>query len=841
MHTTHTNTSCTDNASIEQPHTDANMESPPQQSPKYAQIAVSLPVDGLYTYGIPKELSVEIGQAVLVPFGPRTVSGYIMELTDSTDLQKIRYISKILDPQPVFEAKDIAFFQWIANYYLSGLGEVIATALPSDYKGGSIRTYIPTEEGVEAIARGALQSDNQASILRAIIAKPNRSSKGLLRDFPDLDHSQIKRFLDALCKKEYIRHEEKTKDGPKSKIKVAVLAVDTDTQSQVTGARAIAAINAINDAGGELDLEELSRLEGPTIRAAVKRLVEKGIIFIDEREDLRSAEFKTLPASSTPHPLNDQQEHAYKAMTSHDPNQPSKVYLLHGVTGAGKTEVFLQAAQHYLEQGKQSLILVPEIALTPLLIGRVKARFGERVACLHSGLSSTERLREWRRIRCGDADVAVGARSALFAPFPNLGLIIVDEEHDDSYKQGDGVRYHARDLAVVRGHMEKCPVVLASATPSVETWFNAYTNKYTLLRINKRATPKPVPKMSLIDMRGHPPHEIISKEVERALRETFANGGSAIVLFNRRGYAPVVECSGCGTTFPCPSCGINLVLHKRSQKLTCHYCSFYKDYDVHCPRCETVMDIIGYGTERVEEELRVLFPDVGISRMDADTTATKGAHHRILEEFRTGKSQLLLGTQLVAKGHDFPNVTMAAVIGVDHILTLPDFRSAERTYALVTQLAGRAGRGSQAGHVLVQTRHPDHFVFRLLSAKNIADPDHVFYQQEVRQRNILQYPPQSKLVLVILEGENKDKVRSESGKLAGELRQLSRFNQDISIIGPSMAPLSKLVGKFRVHILLRGNKANEFRKWLHQVRHVLRDTQISGIKITVDVDPKNLL
>ena len=347
--------------------------------------------------------------------------------------------------------------------------------------------------------------------------------------------------------------------------------------------------------------------------------------------------------------------------------------------------------------------------------------------------------------------------------------------------------------------------------------------------------------MSLIDMRGHPPQEIISQEVATALEDTFKKGGSAIVLFNRRGYAPIVECPGCGANHQCPSCGINLVLHRRSHKLTCHYCSFYRNFNSYCQKCNTPMNILGYGTERVEEELRVLFPDIGISRMDADTTATKGAHHRILEEFRSGKSQLLLGTQLVAKGHDFPSVTMAAVIGVDHILTLPDFRSAERTYALVTQLAGRAGRGSQAGHVLVQTRHPDHFVFRLLSAKNLPDPDHIFYQQEVRQRKILKYPPDTRLVLLRLEGENRDKVRSEAGKLSGQLRNLSRNNNAIKIIGPQAAPLSKLVGRYRVQIILRGEDVGSFRNWLENIRHILREFSSSGIKLVMDVDPKNLL
>ena len=355
-------------------------------------------------------------------------------------------------------------------------------------------------------------------------------------------------------------------------------------------------------------MNELARLEGPTIKDAVRRLSKKGHVVIVEREDRRSAEFKTLPASSQPHEVKRSAASRLRCHVFRSYHRSKSHLLIAWRHWSWKNRKFLQAASVLPRSGKQSLILVPEIALTPLLIGRVQARFGSRVACLHSGLSSQERLREWRRIRAGEADVAVGARSALFAPFPNLGLLIVDEEHDDSYKQGDGVRYHARDMAVVRGIMDKCPVVLASATPSVESWFNAHQGRYELLRINKRATPKPVPKMSLIDMRGKAPTQIISPEVELALKETFANGGSAIVLFNRRGYAPVVECAGCGHTYSCPSCGINMVLHRRSQKITCHYCSFYQDFYPDCVRCRTPINIIGYGTERVEEELQLLFP-----------------------------------------------------------------------------------------------------------------------------------------------------------------------------------------------------------------------------------------
>ena len=489
--------------------------------------------------------------------------------------------------------------------------------------------------------------------------------------------------------------------------------------------------------------------------------------------------------------------------------------------------------------GKQTLILVPEIALTPLLIGRVKARFGEQVATLHSGLRATERLQEWRRIRAGEIQVAVGARSALFAPFTNLGLIIVDEEHDDSYKQGEGVRYNARDLAVLRGKLTSCPVVLGSATPSLESWYNANEGRYSLLRMASRATPKALPEIEMVDMRGHPPTQIISKELENALKQCFQRKEKAIVLYNRRGYAPVVECPGCGGHYQCPSCGINLVLHRKSHRLSCHYCGFFRNFQSDCPQCGSCFDILGYGSERVEEELISLFPGVGILRMDADTVASRGAHHKILQRFQTEEASLLVGTQLVAKGHDFPDVTLAAVIGVDHILTLPDFRSAERTYALVTQLAGRAGRGKRAGKVLLQTRHPEHFVFRIACNQDLPDPGHIFYMQEIRQRKLLKYPPYSRIILVKIEGADREKTRNSANILAKKLRAIKK--REIDMMGPVLAPMSKLVGRWRFQLILRSQHIKIFRKWIEEAQSILRNGHQSGVRVNWDVDPRNLM
>ncbi|MDP6933602.1 MAG: primosomal protein N', partial [Myxococcota bacterium] len=368
----------------------------------------------------------------------------------------------------------------------------------------------------------------------------------------------------------------------------------------------------------------------------------------------------------------------------------------------GKTEVYLRTAETVLAREKQVVVLVPEIALTPQLTGRFRSRFGDRIAVLHSGLTPPQRLREWRRIRAEEAGIVVGARSALFAPFRRLGLIIVDEEHDASYKQDDGVRYNARDLAVVRGHLEGCPVVLGSATPSLESWQNAQLDRYTRLKLPSRATPRPVPEIRVLDRRqptrsreqasgaadaGDP--GIFAPEVASALEAVIQSQGKAIVLYNRRGFAPVVQCSGCGGHYTCPTCGVGMVYHQRRARVNCHYCGFYRHFRDLCPECGGTIELLGHGTERVEMALTSLLEGVNIARMDADTTASRGSHQRILDGFRKGDTQVLVGTQMVAKGHDFPNVHLAIVLGVDHLLGMPDFRCAERTFSLVTQLAGR--------------------------------------------------------------------------------------------------------------------------------------------------------
>lgn len=808
---------------------------------RFARLAIALPVDGLYTYKIPKGLALEVGHTVSVSFGNQRVSAYVIELTDTSDYPKVKEIDRLLDVEPAFDADQLVFFKWIADYYLAGLGEVIATALPVAYRQKARRTLIPTEAGIEALAADAVEG-TRATVLREIVSRPGRTRRGLQRRLHnELSKDVIAKATDALLRAKLACIEEQVFGGPASMVTTVSLSMPKEIIPPQRGKRMLSIIDRLDKAGGTMDLTELLEEEGPSARSSIVRLEEKGIVERGEREDRDAVLIPVMPGRKKPFAPNEEQAGALAAIKG----AGEETFLLHGVTGAGKTEVYLQAAAEVIEQGKQVVILVPEIALTPLLTGRVKARFGEAVAVLHSGLTSAERLREWRRIRASEVMIAVGARSALFAPFQSLGMIVVDEEHDDSYKQDDGVRYNARDLAVLRGKLAKCPVILGSATPSVESWYNAYAGRYTMLRIRNRATPRAVPNIDLLDIRGLSPKQAMSPQLLQALGATLRNGGKAIVLYNRRGYAPVVECPGCGAHYDCPSCGVSLVLHNRHRRLKCHYCGFHRDYVTSCPECATPFDVVGHGTERVEEELRIQFPGTGIVRMDADTTSVRGSHFKLLERFRSGDAQLLVGTQLVAKGHDFPDVHLAAVVGVDHILMLPDFRSAERTYSLVTQLAGRAGRGETAGRVLVQTRHADHFVFRLVSGefdKRVSDPAMVFYAQEVKQRQLLRYPPFGRLVLVRIEGADRDETQQRAGQLAHDLRALSRQSgARVDLLGPVLAPLSRLVGRWRYQLIVRGHAVAELRRWLNDARAVLRGSGRGRVRVTLDVDPRSLL
>jgi primosomal protein N' (replication factor Y) len=777
------------------------------------RVAVPLPVFETFTWSV--KAPVPIGTEVVVPFGKRRINGWVVENLATCDFADPKPVEAVLE-RVAFDAEQLAFYRWIADYYLSPLGEVIATATPSGAAVRTRHTYQPTPDGIEAIATGAPEG-TPAAVLREVVARPGLTKSALERRLHG-EVQDVPRSLRAAMDAGWVVSADVVVEGTQDVEDWITLVGDaTKIPEKATKSRAVADALAAGP-------RPLSALDAP----AVLRMEKTGMVRRETRE--KRDPFVPDVAPTPPPVLNAEQTAVVEAV------QGKGTWLLHGVTGAGKTEVYLALATRAIEAGKQVLVLVPEIALTPQLMARFAARFPGRVAALHSALTGAERLRAWRRIDAGEADVAIGARSAIFAPIPRLGLVVVDEENDDSYKQEDGVRYHARDLAIVRGRSAGCPVVLGSATPSLETWENARTGRFHLVSIRNRATPRPVPTLQIIDMReelkvdGATP--LLSLPVHAALTEALAAGGKGILLYNRRGYASFVECSGCGQAYDCPSCGIAMVYHQNVRRLDCHYCGFHRPFQPDCPKCGTTLSILGRGTERVEEAVAEAFPDVPIGRMDADTTTGRGAHARILDDFKDGRTRLLVGTQIVAKGHDFPDVHVAAVLGADHVLGMPDFRSAERTFSLVTQLTGRAGRGAVPGRVFLQTHHPEHPVFGC-----IGDME-AFAAHEARVRRLLGYPPWSRLVLVRIESTDRVQGRDAAAAFAAQAREQARPYAGVDVLGPAPAPLARLVGRWRYQVILRGRDLAALRAFLQA--HHQGWKAAAGVRRIVDVDPRSL-
>ncbi|MDT8420474.1 MAG: primosomal protein N' [Desulfuromonadales bacterium] len=569
--------------------------------------------------------------------------------------------------------------------------------------------------------------------------------------------------------------------------------------------------------------------------AALARLVELGFLAEHEQEKKRDPFFcQALPAD-TDLALNDEQRVALSRVEDAVAADAFHSFLLHGVTGSGKTEVYLRAIEKVVSFGRQGLVLVPEIALTPQLVARFRARFepaGRRIAVLHSGLSDGERYDAWRAIARGEIDIVIGARSAIFAPLDRPGLIIVDEEHESSYKQGEGFRYSARDLALVRGQQAGCPVLLGSATPSLGSYHRAEQGLMTCLSLTRRVHSGALPAVELVDLAEYRTETSLAAPLIEAIQQTLERQEQVLLLLNRRGFAPFLLCTDCGTSFRCPNCEITLTFHQGEGRLRCHYCDYTEPPVTLCPKCEGAnIEPQGAGTERLEQELEELFPGTRIARMDRDTTTRKGAHQRLVEQMMQRKIDILVGTQMIAKGHDFPGVALVGVLGTDSILNLPDFRSAERAFSLLTQVAGRAGRAG-GGRVLIQTFSPDHYALECAARQDFKD----FYAIELPLRRELGYPPCGFLVNLVLSGNEPGRVLAAAGRLAAHLEQHTR---DVEILGPSPCPLARLRGKTRCQILLKAGQRSSIRQALSALGDVQKLTT-SYVSLTVDVDPLDM-
>jgi len=614
--------------------------------------------------------------------------------------------------------------------------------------------------------------------------------------------------------------------------------------SKRQGPRAAEILDYLRKAGAPVAVRELRRIF-PTCPAILKRLAQQGLISWEERQTFADP-FKDQPATLGRPQLTlvPEQDEAVQAVIQGLRQEDFAPFLLHGVTASGKTEVYLAAAREALARGRQVLVLLPEIALTHPVALEFRRRFGERVALLHSGLTESQRLDQWRRLATGNAEVAVGARSAVFAPLPRLGLIVVDEEHDPAYKHEGGLLYQARDVALYRGKLARAAVLLVSATPAVSTFFRAQEGHYRYLHLPRRVTPQALPEVQLINLRQRQPGgglKIITPPLAAAVTEVLAKGEQALLFLNRRGYATVLFCLFCGTIFQCEQCSVALTQHHSRDLLVCHYCGYETTVPERCPSCQsTAIKKHGVGTERVESEVRRLWPEARVARLDRDTAPTSGQALEVLGDFAAGELDILVGTQMITKGHHFPGVTLVGVIAADQGLFFPEYHAGERTFQLLAQVAGRAGRGGIPGKVLIQTYQPDHYVFQTVKEQDYQE----FFERELESRREMGYPPFTRLALVRLSGATQETVAQQANKLAEALRRTVRRDPELAsrlrVLGPAPAGLAKLKGRFRWQILVKSYGRPPLLALLNHLRQSWTPPPKSKVDLTLDIDPANL-
>ncbi len=809
----------------------------------YIEVAVALPVFGTFTYEVPEPLcpSATVGKRVLVPFKNLQVTGYILELLPSTYQTGIKKILDILDETPMFPPSMIPFFSWIADYYRYPLGEVIKGALPGGLNVTHVETVSITDKG-----RSVLSEPSPKTLNRMVLeALEERGTLRLRTLYKDCKEEVSPRALRSLERAGWIIRKRKLKPGrvrPKMERYIKAVASRPSAESLSKVRRHIL---KIIENHGEVSLPAL-RAEVPPAGRFLNKMADDGFLRVVERSLYRDPFGEPIaPDATLPNLTRDQDSVVGRVLNALA--KGFQAYLLYGITASGKTEVYMRAVAAALERDQEALVLVPEIALISQMERLFRARFGDCVALLHSGLSEGERFDQWMRILRKEAKVAIGARSAIFAPFEHLGLIIVDEEHDDSYKQESKLRYHARDLAVVRAKSQDAVALLGSATPSVASYHNVHTGKFRGLKLSKRIENRLLPEVTIVDLKESREHRrikpFITKELEDGIGETLGRGEQTLLFLNRRGFANYPACVHCGAPVRCKNCDITMTLHQEANAFKCHYCGYTRAQVSGCHACgSSKIKLLGLGTERVETKIKEIFPQARVARMDRDSTARKGALVKILKDLRAGTVDILIGTQMVAKGHDYPNITLVGIICADLSLNFPDFRAAERTFQLLAQVAGRAGRGARPGRVILQTFNPDHFC--ILTAK--AQDYRAFYDHEIRFRRTLKYPPFSRLIQILITGKDKEQTAQYAQNLGEICRALQSENrtyqEKVELLGPVIAPLSRLQKQHRWQLLLKGLKPAP----LHNLTRTLmeraeRTIRKGTIKVIVDVDPVDML
>jgi len=801
------------------------------------EVAIALPVYSTYVYSVPENLLalVSIGKRVLVPFGRRRVTGYILGACKKTDQGKIKNVLDILDEEPLFPSSMIPFFRWTADYYLHPIGDVIKCALPGGLNVYDFDAIAITKKGEKALLRNTL-----TPLEREILNVLKEASCGLKKLREKLNEKISNALIYTIQHKGLIVHERELKGGiTKPKTQRHVSLIDSNIPMGSLSASKQRIIEAIKSQG-EVSVSKLKKLV-PSAPKLIKDLEAKRYISIFDKQVYRDPLGECIKPD-IPYRLTEEQNRVVSKVIR-ALSEKFNPFLLTGVTGSGKTEVYMHIAAKAIDLGYSVLVLVPEISLISQTERRFRARFGDRVAILHSGLSAGERYDQWVRIVRDEVSIVIGARSAIFAPLTNIGIIIVDEEHDTSYKQDSRLRYSARDLAVVRAKQQNAVALLGSATPSIQSYYNVKTDKFKGITLTKRVENRSLPKVTVVDLRKsrdvRGSRRFITPELYNAMETTLGRGEQALLFLNRRGFASNPVCSACGEAIRCKNCDISLTLHQKANAYKCHYCGFTRASASNCISCgSSKIMLLGLGTEKVEATVKMLFPQASVARMDRDTTRRKGSMIKILKGLRNRTIDVLVGTQMVAKGHDFPNITLVGIICADLSLNFPDFRAGERTFQLLAQVAGRAGRGAVPGRVLLQTYNPDHFSILSATEQDLKP----FYKTEIGFRKGLNYPPFSRVVQIKISGKNKEKTRQHAETVGDLCHTLKQKNQSLSksleILGPIEAPLFKIAKKYRWQILLKGLEVRSLHRFLHNLWFENRATiDRRDVKVVLDVDP----
>ena len=818
------------------------------ESKLYAEVAVLLPIRKTFVYEVPPPMQTRVtpGSRVGIPFGRCFRDGFVLSLAPPIpDIKNILPIRRVWEKELAIPENLLRFLLWVSQYYLHPIGETIKTAVPSGTQAHARESYALTSKGKQIL--DDLPPDSpEAKIMRSL---ERRGGRGfipfrLLKN-PSAASSPL---CDPLIEKGWMkRTDDRVEQRPKAQ-KISMIHFLREPEPELPLARRQKEALILIRNAGEISWREFNKTYKNS-RSLLFTLQKHGLISLQAGRTDRQMIQEEIEEwmDGPPWVLSEKQKSSVDRIGQALRSQQFCPFLLHGVTGSGKTEVYLQAVHEVLAQGRQALLLVPEIALTAQLIAYFRSRIVLPMAVLHSNLSSRERADEWRRIQKGGVPLVIGVRSAIFAPLDRLGLIIVDEEHDPSYKQEEKLRYNARDLALMRGKMENAVVVLGSATPSLESYYNAQRNKFQILSLPWRIDHRPFPEIRIVDMReeqrvkGSP--RILSRPLEDALRQNVENNQQALLFLNRRGFSTFALCRDCGFVYQCPNCSVSMIYHLTDKSFRCHYCGCSLPALSRCPQCSSIhLMLFGVGTQRLEEEVKKKFPQVKVGRLDRDAVTRKISHQRILNQVRRGEVNLLIGTQMITKGHDLPRVTLVGVLAADLSLNLPDFRASERTFQLLTQVAGRAGRGKLPGKVIIQTYNPQHYSVQMAKAQDFS----AFYKKESQIREELGYPPYSRLVIFRLEGNVQAKmqkyVQAFSQMVGHLLAQKKIFQDHLEILGPAPAPLAKIRGKSRWQVLLKGKKWNVLHDFAAAVlKKAEEELNVSGVKLTVDVDPVNML